>query len=161
MFAKGDKVKEAQDAGADFVGGDELVAKVQGGWLDFDVAVATPDMMGQVGKLGKTLGPRGLMPNPKSGTVTFDLARAIGEIKAGKVEFRVDKAGNIHAPIGKASFEAQNLFLNAKALIEQLQKMKPASVKGTYIKSVTVSATMGPGLKVDNMNIGLNAVSAA
>ncbi|HEB71402.1 MAG TPA: 50S ribosomal protein L1 [Nitrospirae bacterium] len=161
VFAKGDKVKEAQDAGADFVGGDELVAKVQGGWLDFDVAVATPDMMGQVGKLGKTLGPRGLMPNPKSGTVTFDLARAIGEIKAGKVEFRVDKAGNIHAPIGKASFEAQNLFLNAKALIEQLQKMKPASVKGTYIKSVTVSATMGPGLKVDNMNIGLNAVSAA
>ncbi|VAX22081.1 LSU ribosomal protein L1p (L10Ae) [hydrothermal vent metagenome] len=161
VFAKGDKAKEAQDAGADFVGDDDLVAKVAGGWLDFDVAVATPDMMGQVGKLGKTLGPRGLMPNPKSGTVTFDLARAIGEIKAGKVEFRVDKAGNIHAPIGKASFDAQNLFLNAKALIEQLQKMKPASVKGTYIKSVTVSATMGPGLKVDNVNIGLNAVTAA
>lgn len=161
VFAKGDKAKEAQDAGADFVGGDDLVAKVQGGWLGFDVAVATPDMMGQVGKLGKTLGPRGLMPNPKSGTVTFDLSRAIGEIKAGKVEFRVDKAGNIHAPIGKASFEAENLFINAKALIEQLQKMKPASVKGTYIKSVTVSATMGPGLKVDNVNIGLNAVTAA
>lgn len=161
VFAKGDKAKEAEDAGADVVGGDDLVAKVAGGWLEFDVAVATPDMMGQVGKLGKTLGPRGLMPNPKSGTVTFDLARAIGEIKAGKVEFRVDKAGNIHAPIGKASFEAASLFVNAKALIEQLQKMKPASVKGTYMKSVTVSATMGPGLKVDNVNMGLNAVAAA
>lgn len=161
VFAKGDKAREAQDAGADFVGGDDLVAKVQGGWLEFDVAVATPDMMGQVGRLGKTLGPRGLMPNPKSGTVTFDLARAIEEIKAGKVEFRVDKAGNVHAPIGKVSFEAESLFLNAKALIEKLQKMKPASVKGTYIKSVTVSATMGPGLKVDNVNIGLNAVAAA
>lgn len=161
VFAKGDKVKEAEDAGADVVGGEDLVAKVAGGWLNFDVAVATPDMMGQVGKLGKVLGPRGLMPNPKSGTVTFDLAKAIGEIKAGKVEFRVDKSGNIHAPIGKASFEAENLFINAKALIEQLQKMKPASVKGTYVKSVTVSTTMGPGLKVDNMNIGLNAVVAA
>lgn len=161
VFAKGDKAREAEEAGADFVGADDLVSKVQGGWMKFDVAVATPDMMGQVGRLGKVLGPRGLMPNPKSGTVTFEVANAIKEIKAGKVEFRVDKAGNIHAPVGKASFEAGSLFENAKALIERLQKMKPATVKGTYIRGISISTTMGPGVKVDNVNIGLNVISSA
>jgi len=161
VFAKGDKAREAQEAGADEVGAEDLVARVQGGWMEFDVAVATPDMMGQVGKLGKTLGPRGLMPNPKSGTVTFDLAKAIKEIQAGKVEFRVEKAGIVHAPIGKASFAAEDLFENARALIEQLQKMKPASVKGAYIRAISVSTTMGPGVKVDHTNIGLTAAPAA
>lgn len=149
VFAKGDKVKEAEAAGADFVGSDELVAKIQGGWTDFDVAVATPDMMGTVGRLGKILGPKGLMPNPKVGTVTMDLTRAINEIKAGKIEYRTDKAGIIHAPIGKASFDADKLFDNMQTLIDTLIKVKPAAAKGQYIRSVTVSATMGPGIKVN------------
>lgn len=149
VFAKGDKVKEAEAAGADFVGSDELVAKIQGGWTDFDVAVATPDMMGTVGRLGKILGPKGLMPNPKVGTVTMDLTRAINEIKAGKIEYRTDKAGIIHAPIGKASFDADKLFENMQTLIDTLIKVKPAAAKGQYIRSVTVAATMGPGIKVN------------
>jgi len=161
VFAKGDKAKEAEAAGADIVGADDLVKRIQDGWMEFDIAVATPDMMGQVGKLGKVLGPRGLMPNPKSGTVTFDLARAVKEIQAGKVEFRVEKAGIVHAPIGKAGFSAEDLFENARALIEQLQKMKPATVKGTYIRSISVSTTMGPGVRVDNTNMGLDDLNAA
>ena len=161
VFAKGDKAIEATEAGADTVGAEDLVKRVTEGWMDFDVAVSTPDMMGQVGKLGKTLGPRGLMPNPKSGTVTFDLAKAIQEIQAGKVEFRVDKTGIIHAPIGKASFPPENLFHNARALIDQLHKMKPASLKGAYIRSISVSSTMGPGVAVDNVNIGLDEIPAA
>lgn len=159
VFAKGEKLQEAEAAGADFVGSDDLVQKVQGGWLEFDVAVATPDMMGQVGKLGKLLGPRGLMPNPKSGTVTFDLERTIKEIQAGKVEFRVDKAGVVHAPIGKASFSAEDLFENAKALMDQLQKLKPSSAKGTYIRSVTVTTTMGPGIRIDNTATALTTAA--
>ncbi len=162
VFAKGEKQKEAESAGAHVVGAEDLVEKVKDGWLDFDVAVATPDMMGQVGKVARVLGPRGLMPNPKSGTVTFDLEKAIKEIQAGKVEFRVDKGGIIHAPIGKSGFSADDLFENARALIEQLQKMKPASAKGTYIRSISVSATMGPGLKVDTSVPSLSAkVTAA
>ena len=149
VFAKGDKVKEAEAAGADFVGTDELVAKIQGGWTDFDVAVATPDMMGTVGRLGRILGPKGLMPNPKVGTVTMDLARAINEIKAGKIEYRTDKAGIIHAPIGKASFDAEKLVDNMTTLIDTLNKVKPAAAKGQYIRSVTVASTMGPGIKVN------------
>lgn len=148
VFAKGDKVKEAEQAGADTVGGDDLVARIQEGWLDFDVAVATPDMMGSVGKLGKVLGPRGLMPNPKSGTVTFDLEKAITDIKAGKVEFRTDKAGNVHVPIGKVSFEPERLQENFYSVIEALLKARPAAAKGQYIRSVTVSSTMGPGVKI-------------
>lgn len=148
VFAKGEKIKEAVDAGADEVGGDELIARIQEGWLDFDVAVATPDMMGSVGKLGKLLGPRGLMPNPKSGTVTFDLARAVADIKAGKVEFRTDKAGNIHAPIGKLSFDQTKLVENLYALVEALIRAKPAAAKGQYLRSITVSSTMGPGVKI-------------
>jgi large subunit ribosomal protein L1 len=148
VFAKGDKVKEAEAAGADVVGGDDLVAKIQEGWLEFDVAVATPDMMAAVGKLGKILGPRGLMPNPKSGTVTFDLQKAIADIKAGKVEFRTDKAGNIHVPIGKASFEPEKLCDNFYSVIEALLKAKPPAAKGQYIRAVTVSSTMGPGVKI-------------
>ena len=148
VFAKGEKVKEAEAAGADFVGSDEIVQKIQGGWLDFDVAVATPDMMGTVGRLGKILGPRGLMPNPKLGTVTMDLTKAISEIKAGKVEYRTDKAGNVHCPIGKASFDAEKLQQNFQALIDTLISVKPAAAKGQYIRSITVSATMGPGVPV-------------
>ncbi len=148
VFAKGEKVKEAEEAGADYVGGEELAAKIQGGWLDFDVAVATPDMMATVGKLGKILGPRGMMPNPKSGTVTFELARAIKEIKAGKVEFRTDKAGNIHVPIGKVSFELERLRDNFYTVIEALLKARPPAAKGQYIRTVTVSSTMGPGVKI-------------
>ncbi len=148
VFAKGEKTKEAEEAGADVVGGEELVAKIQGGWLDFDVAVATPDMMGTVGKLGKILGPRGLMPNPKSGTVTFDLQKAISEIKAGKVEYRTDKAGNIHVPVGKTSFDIKRLRENFFAVVEALIKAKPPAAKGQYIRSVTVSSTMGPGVKI-------------
>ena len=148
VFAKGEKVKEAEEAGADFVGSDEIVQKIQGGWLDFDVAVATPDMMGTVGRLGKVLGPRGLMPNPKLGTVTMDLAKAISEIKAGKVEYRTDKAGNVHCPIGKASFDAEKLQQNFQALIDTLNRAKPAAAKGQYMRSITVSATMGPGVPV-------------
>ena len=148
VFAKGEKVKEAEDAGADFVGSDEMVTKIQGGWLEFDVAVATPDMMGTVGRLGKVLGPRGLMPNPKLGTVTMDLAKAISEIKAGKVEYRTDKAGNVHCPIGKASFDEAKLLENYQTLIDTLNRAKPAAAKGQYMKSITVSSTMGPGVPV-------------
>ena len=148
VFAKGEKVKEAEAAGADFVGSDEIVQKIQGGWLDFNVAVATPDMMGTVGRLGKILGPRGLMPNPKLGTVTMDLQKAISEVKAGKVEYRTDKAGNVHVVIGKASFDAEKLQQNFQALMDTLIRVKPAAAKGQYIRSVTVSATMGPGVPV-------------
>jgi len=149
VFAKGEKIKEAEDAGADFVGGDELVAKVQEGWLDFDVAVATPDMMGSVGKLGKVLGPRGLMPNPKSGTVTFDLEKAISDIKAGKVEYRTEKAGNVHVPIGKVSFSHDQLVENFNTLMEALLKARPVAAKGQYVRSVTVSSTMSPGVRTN------------
>lgn len=149
VFAKGEKIREAEDAGADFVGGDELVAKVQEGWLDFDVAVATPDMMGSVGKLGKVLGPRGLMPNPKSGTVTFDLEKAISDIKAGKVEYRTEKAGNVHVPIGKVSFSHDQLVENFNTIIEALLKARPVAAKGQYVRSVTVSSTMSPGVRTN------------
>jgi large subunit ribosomal protein L1 len=148
-IAGGEKQKEAQDAGADTVGGEELVERIQGGWTDFDAVVATPDMMRAVGKLGKILGPRGLMPNPKTGTVTFEIGKAVKEIKAGKVEFRVDKAGIIHAPIGKTSFPSQNLVANAHALIDSVVKAKPAAAKGKYLRSVTISSTMGPGIAID------------
>ena len=147
-FAKGDKVTEAEKAGADFVGSDELVQKIQGGWLDFDVAVATPDMMGVVGRLGKILGPRGLMPNPKLGTVTMDIAKAISEQKAGKVEYRTDKQGNVHCPIGKASFDETKLEENYQTLLDTLIKAKPSGAKGQYVKTITISATMGPGVPV-------------
>ncbi|MBE0467348.1 MAG: 50S ribosomal protein L1 [Candidatus Desulforudis sp.] len=149
VFAKGEKVKEAEDAGADYVGGEEYVAKIQGGWMEFDVAIATPDMMSAVGKIGRILGPRGLMPNPKTGTVTFDIARAVSEVKAGKIQYRVDKAGNIHAPIGKVSFEVNKLEENLKALLEALIRAKPAAAKGTYIRGIVVSSTMGPGIRVN------------
>lgn len=154
VFAKGEKAKEAEAAGADFVGAEDMVAKIQGGWFDFDVAVATPDMMGVVGRLGKLLGPKGLMPNPKVGTVTLDVTRAINEIKAGKIEYRTDKAGNVHAPIGKVSFDEAKLVENAKTLIETLIKVKPSGAKGQYIKSITLATTMGPGIPV-------NAIRAA
>ena len=153
VFAKGDKEREAREAGADVVGAEDLVEKIQGGWLEFDSAIATPDLMGQVGKLGKTLGPRGLMPNPKLGTVTFDVSRAVREAKAGKVEFRVDKAGNVHVPVGKRSFPQEQLAANALALLEALVRAKPAASKGTYLRSVTLSSTMGPGVKVDPQRI--------
>ena len=150
VFAKGDKAKEAQEAGADFVGADELVQKIQGeNWFDYDVVVATPDMMGVVGRLGRVLGPKGLMPNPKSGTVTFDVAKAIADIKAGKVEYRVDKTAIIHCPIGKASFGSEKLMENFHTLMDVIVKAKPAAAKGQYIKSVSVSSTMGPGAKIN------------
>lgn len=149
VFAKGEKEKEARDAGADNVGAEDLIEKIQQGWLDFDKAVATPDIMGLVGKLGKILGPRGLMPNPKLGTVTFDLAKAVKEIKAGKVEYKTEKAGVIHVPIGKVSFDKKKLVENAMAIIESIIKAKPPTSKGRYLKRVAVSSTMGPGLKVD------------
>lgn len=149
VFAKGEKAKEAEVAGADFVGAEEMIAKIQGGWFDFDVAVATPDMMGVVGRIGKLLGPKGLMPNPKVGTVTLDVVRAINEIKAGKIEYRTDKAGNVHAPIGKVSFDEAKLLENAKTLIETLIKVKPSGAKGQYIKSITLASTMGPGVPVN------------
>lgn len=149
VIASGDKVKEARDAGADEVGGDELVDKIQKGWLEFDALVATPDMMKSVGKLGKVLGPRGLMPNPKTGTVTFEVGRAISEVKAGKVEFRVDKNGIIHAPFGKTSFPEEKLVANARALIDAIVRAKPATSKGKYLRSITISSTMGPGISVD------------
>jgi large subunit ribosomal protein L1 len=149
VFAKGEKEREAREAGADFVGAEDMVEKIQGGWLDFDTAVATPDLMGQVGRLGKILGPRGLMPNPKVGTVTFDVARAVREVKAGKVEFKVDKAGNVHVPVGKKSFPADRLSANANAILEALVKAKPSGAKGQYLRSITVSTTMGPGVPVD------------
>lgn len=148
VFAKGDKAKEAQEAGADIVGAEDIVEKIQGGWIGFDVAVATPDMMGMVGRLGRILGPKGLMPNPKTGTVTFDVKNAIREIKAGKIEYRVEKAGIIHAPIGKASFPAEKLQDNFFALMDALIRAKPAAAKGTYVKSVAVTSTMGPGIKI-------------
>ena len=148
-IAGGEKQKEAQEAGADHVGGEELVEKIQGGWMDFDAVVATPDMMKGVGRLGKVLGPRGLMPNPKTGTVTVEIGKAIREIKAGKVEFRVDKTGIVHAPVGKISFPAQNLVENAHALVDSIVKVKPAAAKGKYLKSVTLSSTMGPGIRID------------
>jgi large subunit ribosomal protein L1 len=154
VFAKGDKAKEAEDAGADFVGSDDIVAKIQGGWLDFDVAVATPDMMAVVGRLGRILGPKGLMPNPKTGTVTADVVNAIREIKAGKIEYRAEKAGIIHAPIGKASFDAAKLMENLETLIDALVRAKPAAAKGQYLRSIAVSSTMGPGVKVNPQRVG-------
>jgi large subunit ribosomal protein L1 len=153
VIAGADKQKEAADAGADHVAGDEVVEKIIGGWMDFDAVVATPDMMRAVGRLGKVLGPRGLMPNPKTGTVTPNVAQAIREIKAGKVEFRVDKTGIIHAPVGKVSFPAQNLIDNAHALVDSVVKAKPPAAKGKYLKSVTVSSTMGPGVSIDTAHI--------
>jgi len=149
VFAKGDKAKEAEQAGADVVGSDELLEKIQGGWLDFDVAVATPDMMSVVGKLGKILGPRGLMPNPKSGTVTFDIARTIKELKAGRIEYRVDKTSIVHAPIGKVSFSAEALMENFSTFTDALIKAKPAAAKGQYLRSVSVCSTMGPGIRIN------------
>jgi large subunit ribosomal protein L1 len=153
VFARGDKAKEAEEAGADFVGADDIATKIQGGWLDFDTAIATPDMMAVVGKLGKVLGPRGLMPNPKSGTVTMDVAKAVNEAKAGKIEFRVEKAGIVHAAVGKASFGYDKLFENIKSLLETVQKLKPSSSKGAYFRSFALSTTMGPGVKVDTTEI--------
>jgi len=153
VIAGADKQKEAEEAGADIVGGEELVDKIATGWLEFDAVVATPDMMRAVGKLGKVLGPRGLMPNPKTGTVTPNVAQAVKEIKAGKVEFRVDKTGIVHAPVGKVSFTSQNLIENASALIDSIVKAKPAAAKGKYLRSITVSSTMGPGVRVDETRV--------
>jgi large subunit ribosomal protein L1 len=152
-IAGGEKQKEASDAGADVVGGEEMVEKIQGGFMEFDAVVATPDMMRSVGKLGKVLGPRGLMPNPKTGTVSVDIAKAIKEIKAGKVEFRVDKTGIIHAPVGKMSFAANSLVENTHALVDSIVKAKPAAAKGKYLRSVTLSSTMGPGVRIDTTHI--------
>jgi len=152
-FCKGDKVAEAKEAGADIVGGEELIEKVQGGFLDFDKAVATPDMMALVGKIGRVLGPRGLMPNAKTGTVTFDVGKAVQELKAGKVEFKVDKAGVLHAPIGKVSFGAEKLSDNLRALLDTVNRLKPTSAKGTYMKALAVSTTMGPGFKIDPASV--------
>ena len=153
VFAKGDKLKEAEAAGADYVGDAEYIQKIQQGWFEFDVIVATPDMMGEVGKLGRVLGPKGLMPNPKTGTVTFDVTKAIQEIKAGKVEYRAEKSGIIHAPIGKVSFDTAKLAENFLAVFEVIQKAKPAASKGTYMKSVNITTTMGPAVKVDAANV--------
>ena len=153
VFAKGEKAKEAEAAGADFVGDADMVDKIKGGWFGFDVVVATPDMMAQVGQLGRVLGPKGLMPNPKTGTVTMDVTKAVEEVKAGKVTYRVDKQGNIHVPIGKVSFEDDKLIENFKALHEVIMKAKPAATKGAYIKNLTVTTTFGPGVKVDNLSI--------
>jgi large subunit ribosomal protein L1 len=149
VFAKGEKAKEAEAAGADHVGDSDYINKIQQGWFEFDVIVATPDMMAEVGKLGRVLGPKGLMPNPKTGTVTFDVTKAVNEIKAGKVEYRVDKTGNVHVPIGKVSFEAEKLAENLNTIIDTLLKVKPAAAKGTYLKNVAISSTMGPGVKVN------------
>ncbi|PWA12966.1 50S ribosomal protein L1 [Pueribacillus theae] len=149
VFAKGEKVKEAEAAGADFVGDQEYINKINQGWFDFDVIVATPDMMAEVGKLGRVLGPKGLMPNPKTGTVTFEVEKAVKEIKAGKVEYRVDKAGNVHAPIGKVSFESEKLAENFEAVVDALVKAKPSAAKGTYMKNISISSTMGPGVRVN------------
>jgi large subunit ribosomal protein L1 len=152
-FAKGEKEKEALDAGADFVGADDIIEKIKSGWLEFDRVVATPDMMGSVGKLGKILGPRGLMPNPKVGTVTFDVATAVRELKAGKVEFRVEKAGIVHSPVGKVSFGGDKLRENILAFIDAVVKLKPSSSKGTYVRGISLSSTMGPGVKVDPLDV--------
>ncbi len=153
VFAKGEKEKEALDAGADFVGNEDMVEKIKGGWLDFDKAVATPDMMGTVGKIGRILGPRGLMPNTKTGTVTFDVGRAVTELKAGKIDFRVEKAGIIHAPMGKVSFGAEKISENVNAFFDAIIRLKPASSKGAYVKSIAISTTMGPGVKVDTAQV--------
>ena len=157
VFAKGEKVSEAEAAGADFVGGDDMVAKINEGWLDFDTVIATPDMMGQVGRLGRVLGPRGLMPNPKVGTVTFDVAKAVSDAKAGKVEFRAEKAGIVHAQVGKGSFGEGELAGNVRSLVGALVKAKPAAAKGVYLRSITLSSTMGPGIKVDPSTIEVEA----
>ncbi len=153
VFAKGEKEKEALDAGADFIADDETIKKIQDGWFGFDKAIATPDMMGSVGKLGRILGPRGLMPNAKTGTVTFELEKAINELKAGKIEFRVEKAGIVHVPVGKVSFGVEKLVENVKAFLDKLVALKPAASKGTYLKNISVSSTMGPGIKVDPLLI--------
>lgn len=151
VVASGEKISEAEKAGADFVGGDDIITKIQGGWLDFDRMIATPDMMGKIGRIGRVLGPRGLMPNPKLGTVTMDVAKAVTEQKAGKVEYRTEKNGIIHVPVGKKSFDEGKLMENVKAMVSAIVKAKPASAKGTYLKSLTVSTTMGPGVKIDTM----------
>ena len=160
VIASGEKVREAQDAGADFVGGEDMVQKIQEGWTDFEAVIATPDMMKSAGRLGKVLGPRGLMPNPKTGTVTFEIAKAVQEVKAGKVEFRLDKTGIIHSPVGKISFTAQNLAGNAQALLAAIIKAKPAAAKGKYIKKITLTSTMGPGVPIDHAEADV-AVSVA
>ncbi|HEY9576213.1 MAG TPA: 50S ribosomal protein L1 [Pseudobacillus sp.] len=155
VFAKGEKAKEAEAAGADYVGDADFINKIQQGWFEFDVIVATPDMMGEVGKLGRVLGPKGLMPNPKTGTVTFDVTKAVQEIKAGKVEYRVDKAGNIHVPIGKVSFDNEKLIENFNTIFDTMLKAKPSAAKGTYMKNVTITSTMGPGIKVDPSSVAV------
>ncbi|RWR10662.1 50S ribosomal protein L1 [Siminovitchia fortis] len=157
VFAKGEKAKEAEAAGADYVGDAEYINKINQGWFDFDVVVATPDMMGEVGKLGRTLGPKGLMPNPKTGTVTFDVEKAVKEIKAGKVEYRLDKAGIIHVPIGKVSFENEKLQENFATIFDTVLKAKPAAAKGTFMKNVSITSTMGPGIKVDPSTVAVKA----
>ena len=149
VFAQGEKAQEALRAGADEVGGDDLVKRIDAGWFDFDVAIATPDMMGTVGRLGKKLGPRGLMPNPKSGTVTFDIERAVGEIKSGRIEFKVDRAGIVHAPVGRASFTPEQLAANVATLVDAINRAKPSGAKGTYMRTLTLAPTMGPGVRVD------------
>jgi large subunit ribosomal protein L1 len=161
VIASGDKVKEAQDAGADFVGGEDMVQKIQEGWTDYDAVIATPDMMKSAGRLGKVLGPRGLMPNPKTGTVTFEIAKAVKEIKAGKVEFRLDKTGIIHSPVGKISFSAQQLAGNAHALLAAVIKAKPAAAKGKYIKKITLTSTMGPGVPINEAEADVAVAVAA
>jgi large subunit ribosomal protein L1 len=153
VFAKGEKEKEAMDAGADYVGSEDLIEKIKGGWMEFDKAVATPDLMGAVGKIGKILGPRGLMPNAKAGSVTFDVARAVQELKAGKIEFRVDKAGVVHAPMGKVSFGGEKLLQNMAAFFDTLLRLKPTTSKGTYMQGIAVSTTMGPGIRVDPLEV--------
>jgi large subunit ribosomal protein L1 len=153
VFAKGEKEKEALDAGADFTGGDDLIEKIKKGWFGFDKAVATPDMMGSVGKIGKLLGPKGLMPNAKTGTVTFDVARAVNDLKAGKIDFKVEKAGIVHAPMGKVSFGVEKIMQNAAAFLETIIRLKPASSKGTYLKGIAISTTMGPGIKIDAASV--------
>jgi large subunit ribosomal protein L1 len=155
VIASGEKLKEAQEAGADLVGGEDMVDQIQKGFMEFDAVVATPDMMRSVGKLGKVLGPRGLMPNPKTGTVTFEIARAVREIKAGKVEFRVDKTAIVHAPVGKVSFTEERLLENLRALVDTILKAKPASAKGKYVKSFAISSTMGPGVRIDTAALGM------
>jgi large subunit ribosomal protein L1 len=157
VISRGEKEKEAAEAGADFVGADEYIPKLREGWVDVDVIIATPDLMGEVGKLGKTLGPKGLMPNPKSGTVTFDVAKAVRDVKAGKIEYRVDKGSNIHVPVGKMSFDAEKLLENIKVLVTELLRVKPSSAKGRYLKSMTLSPTMGPSIKLDTQQV-INAV---
>jgi large subunit ribosomal protein L1 len=157
VFAKGDKAKEAEAAGADFVGDADMITKINQGWFEFDVIVATPDMMGEVGKLGRVLGPKGLMPNPKTGTVTFDVEKAVNEIKAGKVEYRADKAGNVHVPVGKISFDSEKLVENFTTMYDTMLKAKPSAAKGTYMKNVAVTSTMGPGVKVDPSTFAVKA----